>query len=36
MEKMNQHGKSTRPGHPHTGNPHSRVHLVESQHDLHG
>ncbi|KHG17330.1 hypothetical protein F383_03972 [Gossypium arboreum] len=35
-EKMSQHTKSTRPGPPHTGRPHSRVNLAESKHNLHG
>ncbi|KHG30729.1 hypothetical protein F383_36536 [Gossypium arboreum] len=33
---MDQHEISTRPGPPHTGSPHGRVHLAELKHDLHG
>ncbi|KHG08108.1 hypothetical protein F383_35120 [Gossypium arboreum] len=33
---MDPHGKSTRPGLPHTGVSHGRVPLVGSKHDLHG
>ncbi|KHG20085.1 hypothetical protein F383_02180 [Gossypium arboreum] len=35
-EKMGQHRKSTRPGLPHTGIPHSRVNLAELKHDSQG
>ncbi|KHG18222.1 polyprotein [Gossypium arboreum] len=35
MEKMDPRGKSTRPGLPHTGVSHGRVHLGGLKHDLH-